>query len=481
MATGQQQVTAASPGKLWGGRFTGSLDPLMVEYNQSIYYDRAFYAQDIAGSIAWARANQKAGILSVREFSTIEDGLRKVEEEWREGRFQIRPGIDEDIHTANERRLSELIGKEMGGKLHTGRSRNEQVATDMRLWLVQELRKIETCCETLLQAMTTRAETQIDACMPGYTHLQRAQPIRWSHWLCSYAFAFASDLERLREVIRRVNKSPLGCGALAGNPFGVDRDAMAAELGFDGLMMNSLNAVGDRDFATETMQWAAMLMGHISRISEDMIIYSSAEFGFLKLADAYSTGSSLMPQKKNSDSLELLRGKSGRVMGQMTGLMMTTKGLPSTYNKDLQESVEPLIDCVKTTSDSIQILTGVVSTLTIHRAKMRAALTPDMLATDLADYLVRKGVPFRETHHISGQVVALAEKRNVPMNALSHEDLQSVDERLGSDFEFDYQKSVEMRSATGGTSLSSVREQIQVLSRMVAGKGKDENGDESFS
>ena len=277
----------------------------------------------------------------------------------------------------------------------------------MRLWLVQELRKIEAWTEDLIQVMARRAEVEINPCMPGYTHLQRAQPIRWSHWLCSYAFAFSSDLGRLREVIRRVNQSPLGCGALAGNPFGVDREAMAEELKFDGLLMNSLAATGDRKFAIETMQWAAELMGDISRISEDLIIYGTAEFGFVKLADAYSTGSSLMPQKvffglslylflyekcsqwtraddfiqKNSDSLELLRGKSGRVVGQMVGLITTTKGLPSTYNKDLQESIEPLLDCVKTVSDSIRILTGVVSTLTIFPEKMLAALTPDMLAT----------------------------------------------------------------------------------------------------
>ncbi len=220
-----------------------------------------------------------------------------MQSEWENDGFQIIPGVDEDIHTANERRLSEIVGKEIGGKLHTGRSRNEQVATDMRLWLVQELRKIETCCEDLLKAMTMRAETEIEVSMPGYTHLQRAQPIRWSHWMCSYAFAFASDLDRLREVIKRVNKSPLGLGALAGNPFGVDREAISRELGFESLIMNSLNGVGDRDFATETMQWAATLMGHVSRISEDLIIYSTAEFGFLKLSDAYSTGSSLMPQK----------------------------------------------------------------------------------------------------------------------------------------------------------------------------------------
>ncbi|KAK0513290.1 hypothetical protein JMJ35_004276 [Cladonia borealis] len=475
MSSQQAQITTSTPGKLWGGRFTEGQDPLMQKYNASIYYDRAFYRQDIAGSIAWARANKNRGILTAQEFSTIERGLNEVLKEWDTGTFKIVDEIDEDIHTANERRLSEI---EIGGKLHTGRSRNEQVASDMRMWLVEQLQTILEYLENLIKAMTMRAEIEIDVCMPGYTHLQRAQPIRWSHWLCSYAYSFSSDLERLKEVIRR---SPLGLGALAGNPFGIDREAIAKELGFAGLMMNSLNGVGDRDFATETMQWASMLMGHISRISEDLIIYSTAEFGFLKLSDAYSTGSSLMPQKKNSDSLELLRGKSGRVMGQMMGLMVTTKGLPSTYNKDLQESVEPLLDCVKTTSDSIRILTGVISTLVINPGKMLAALTPDMLATDLADYLVRKGVPFRETHHLSGQVVALAESKNLPMDQLSHADLQSVDKRLGSDFIFDYEKSVEMRTATGGTSKSSVQEQIAVLKKMLTGQSHGLSSDESFA
>ncbi|KAL9130619.1 MAG: hypothetical protein Q9217_001233 [Psora testacea] len=435
----------------------GALDPLMTEYNQSINYDRAFYHQDVAGSIAWARANHNAGIFSKDELREIVKGLLEVEAEWEGGRFEIKPGIDEDIHTANERRLSEIVGKKIGGKLHTG------------LWLVEQLRKIDCWIGDLIKAMSQRAEIEIEVCMPGYTHLQRAQPIRWAHWLCSYALAFASDLERLREVIKRVNKSPLGCGALAGNPFGVDRDAIAKELGFEGLLMNSLGAVGDRKFVVETMQWAAELMGDISRISEDLIIYGTAEFGFVKLADAYSTGSSLMPQKKNSDSLELLRGKSGRVIGQMIGLTCTTKSIPSTYNKDLQESVEPLLDCIKTVSDSIRILTGVVSTLTINPKKMLAALTPDMLATDLADYLVRKGVPFRETHHISGRVVAEAESKGVGIDQLSYEDLRAIDSRLGSDFVFDHEKSVELKTAKGGTSKSSVREQIQLLKGMITG------------
>lgn len=444
----------------------------MVAYNESIYYDRVFYSQDIRGSIAWARGNFNNGILSKEEFSEIERGLKAVEEEWRTGKFDIKPGVDEDIHTANERRLGEVIGKDVAGKLHTGRSRNEQIATDMRLWLRDELKKMEGYLEAFLKVIASRAEHEIEHVMPGYTHLQRAQPIRWSHWMLSYGLAFATDLQRLREVTKRVNRSPLGCGALAGNPFNIDRDAMAKELGFETLIYNSMAGVADRDFVVETMQWGSMVMLHLSRWAEDLIIYSSGEFDFVRLADAYSTGSSLMPQKKNPDSLELIRGKSGRAYGQMAGLMMTIKGIPSTYNKDLQESVEPMLDHVKTVGDSIQIATGVLSTLDIKPEKMLASLTPDMLATDLADYLVRKGVPFRETHHISGRVVALAEQEKTPMDKLSYEQLRGIDSRFEKDIAdmFDYQRSVEMRSASGGTSKSSVMEQIKVLKQMLDGQ-----------
>ncbi|KAF2147365.1 uncharacterized protein K452DRAFT_217430 [Aplosporella prunicola CBS 121167] len=467
-------MASSAPSKtmLWGGRFTGGLDPLMVAYNESIYYDRAFYAQDIAGSIAYARANTKLGILTEDEFQAICKGFEQVKEEWASGQFEIKSGIDEDIHTANERRLGEIIGTGIAGKLHTGRSRNDQVATDIRMWLREELRKIEAFLVDFLKVIAARADKEIDAVMPGYTHLQKAQPIRWSHWMLSYGQQFALDLQRLREVIKRVNRCPLGCGALAGNPFGIDREAVAKELGFEDLIYNSMQGVADRDFALETMQWGSMLMNHMSRWAEDLIIYSSGEFGFVRLADAYSTGSSLMPQKKNPDSLELLRGKAGRAFGQMAGLTMTIKGIPSTYNKDLQESVEPLLDHVKTVGDSIQIATGVISTLDISRDKMRAALTPDMLATDLADYLVRKGVPFRETHHISGRVVALAEKSGTPMDKLSFEQLQGIDARFEPDIveSFDYEKSVEMRSAIGGTSRSAVEQQIAVMKQMLEGQ-----------
>ena len=454
---------------LWGGRFTGGLDPLMITYNESIHFDRAIYAQDIRGSIAYARANSKIGILTHSEFQTIEKGFQQVLKEWESDSFEIKPGADEDIHTANERRLGEVIGKDIAGKLHTGRSRNDQVASGMRLWLRDELRKIEQHLVALLRVTCARAKAEIEALMPGYTHLQRAQPIRWSHWLLSYGSFFANDLQRLREVISRVNRSPLGAGALVGNPFGIDRLAIAKELGFDGIINNSMAAVGDRDFVVEFLQWASTLMQHISRWAEDLIIYSTAEFGFVRLSDAYSTGSSLMPQKKNPDSLELLRGKSGTVFGYMTGLMMSVKGLPSTYNKDLQESWEAMLKGTKATADSVQIATGVLSTLTIFPEKMKAALTPDMLATDLADYLVRKGVPFRETHHISGRVVALAEKTGKPMDKLSLEELQGVDERFGEDVmaAFDYEASVEKRTVLGGTSRKSVLEQIERLEEVV--------------
>lgn len=454
---------------LWGGRFTSGPDPLMFQYNESLSFDRRMYAQDIRGSIAYARANSKIGILTADEFAKIETGFQTVLKEWEDGSFKVVPGVDEDIHTANERRLGEVIGKDVAGKLHTGRSRNDQVVTGMRMWLREQIDELEKFLVDFLRVMCSRAKNEMDVLMPGYTHLQRAQPIRWSHWIMSYGVVFADDLARLRECRRRVNRSPLGSGALVGNPFGIDREAMAEELGFEGLVMNSMAAVADRDFIVETLQWGSSCMLHVSRWAEDLILYSTAEFGFVKLSDAYSTGSSLMPQKKNPDSLELLRGKSGRMFGLMSGLMMSVKGLPSTYNKDLQEGWEPMLDGIKTVGDSLQIATGVLSTMTIMPEKMKGALTPDMLATDLADYLVRKGVPFRETHHISGRVVALAEKEGVPMDKLSKEQLKGVDSRFGDDVMkcFNFEQSVETRTVTGGTSRKSVEGQIVALMKLV--------------
>jgi argininosuccinate lyase len=275
----------------------------MVQYNESLPYDRIFWKQDILGSIAFARANTRGGILTQHEFSEIERGFKQIAEEWSTDSFVVKAN-DEDIHTFNERRLGNIIGKDIAGKLHTGRSRNEQIATDMRLWLRDELRKLDAFLLDLIKVSVARTEQDIDYLMPGYTHLQKAQPVRWSHCVMSHAVAFASELERLRETIKRVSKSPLGTGALAGNPFHIDREGMAKELGFEGITINSMNTVADRDFAMETMPWGSSFMLKISRWAEDLIIYSSLEFGFVRLTDAYSTGSSLMPQKKNADSLE---------------------------------------------------------------------------------------------------------------------------------------------------------------------------------
>uniref|UniRef100_A0A8H7NB47 argininosuccinate lyase n=1 Tax=Bionectria ochroleuca TaxID=29856 RepID=A0A8H7NB47_BIOOC len=459
---------APAQGMLWGGRFTGGIDPLMHQYNESISIDKVLYKEDILGSIAFARANAKAGIISDDEFAKIEHGLREVMKEWEAGTFEIKPN-DEDIHTANERRLCEIAGKEVGGKLHTGRSRNEQVVVDMRMWLRERIREIEGHLIAFLRVLTARAEADIDHIMPGYTHLQRAMAVRFSHWLLSYGFNFATDLERLREVLKRINRSPLGAGALAGNAFGIDRQMMAKELGFEGITYNSMQSVSDRDFVTEFLMWGTMFMGHLSRWSEDLILYSSSEFSFITIADAYSTGSSLMPQKKNPDAAELLRGKAGTSFGHLAGLFCTTKGLPSTYNKDYQESLQAMISHVKTVSDSVQIANGILSTLTLRPERMLASLDPSMIATDIADALVRIGVPFRETHHISGRVVAKSEELGIPMDKLSLEQMKAIDGRFPDDImdAFNYEASVESRSAQGGTSRAGVLEQIQVLKAML--------------
>ncbi|TID30466.1 hypothetical protein CANINC_000977 [Pichia inconspicua] len=451
--------------KLWGGRFTGATDPLMDLYNASLPYDKKMYAQDLEGTRVYTMGLEKLGLITPEELSEIHRGLKLIHEEWANNKFVEKYG-DEDIHTANERRLGEIIGKNISGKVHTGRSRNDQVATDMRLYVRDELKKMASYLKSFIETMIKRAEREIDILMPGYTHLQRAQPIRWSHWISMYATYFTEDYKRLLQIIDRLNVSPLGSGALAGHPYGIDREFLASELGFSGVIGNSLTAVSDRDFVVETMFWSSLFMNHISRFSEDLIIYSSGEFGFIQLADAYSTGSSLMPQKKNPDSLELLRGKSGRVFGSLAGFMMSLKSIPSTYNKDMQEDKEPLFDAMLTVEHSILIATGVISTLTPNAEKMRAALSMDMLATDLADYLVRKGVPFRETHHISGECVRAAEEQNLSgIDQLTMEQFKEIDERFESDvFEtFNFEQSVERRTATGGTAKSAVLKQLSSL------------------
>lgn len=453
---------SASP-KLWGGRFTGAVDPLMEAFNASIGFDKRMWRADITGSQAYARALARSGIITMDEAQQLVVGLERVADEWAGGRFELRPG-DEDIHTANERRLTELLG-DVAGKLHTGRSRNDQVATDTRLWLLGEIATVHGHLRELIRTAVERAAAEIDLLMPGYTHLQPAQPTRWSHWLLSHAWAWQRDAQRLDELTRRVSALPLGSGALAGNPFQVDRHFLAQELGFASVAPNSLDAVSDRDFVAEFLFWASLTMLHLSRWAEDLIIYSSREFGFVIIADAYSTGSSLMPQKKNPDSLELLRGKSGRVFGELSGLMMTIKGLPSSFNKDLQEDKEPLYDGVDTVRDSLQIANGVLATLTVNAEKMAASLVPEMLATDLAEYLVRKGIPFRETHHVAGAAVRLAEEKGVALSALGVDDLRGLHPAFAADVAdvWRFEASVEQRDADGGSSRRAVAQQIESL------------------
>ncbi len=449
--------------KLWGGRFSGKTDPLMEKFQSSLQFDKRLWRADLTGSQAYARALAAAGLLSSAEAEQIVDGLEAVAAEWAAGAFTPTAG-DEDIHTANERRLTELIGP-VAGKLHTGRSRNDQVATDVRLWLRDAVATLQGHLHALIGVAVERAEAEIDLLLPGYTHMQPAQPIRWSHWLLSHATAWQRDALRLDQLAERVNVLPLGSGALAGTPFAIDREALATSLGFAAVSANSLDAVSDRDFIAEFLFWASLMMLHLSRMAEDLIIYSSREFGFVTLADAYSTGSSLMPQKKNPDSLELLRGKSARILGGLTSLMALLKGLPTSYNKDLQEDKEPLFDAVENVGGALQIAAGVLASLTTHPAPMRAALAPEMLATDLADYLVNKGVPFREAHHVAGAAVRMAEVQAIPLTELTVEELLTLHHAFDDDVAavWSMESSVERRDVTGGTSRRSVLEQAQKL------------------
>lgn len=446
---------------LWGGRFSGTPDETMRRFGDSIAFDARLYAADIRGSIAWARALARAGLLTAAECAQIVAGLEQVRAEFDAGAFEIKPG-DEDIHTAVERRLGERIGP-VAGRLHTGRSRNDQVATDLRLYLLDRMTVLDKDVAGLQQAIVDKAEAHLDVLMPGYTHMQQAQPILFGHYLMSFFWKFQRDRERLADVARRASVLPLGCGAIAGTPFAVDREALATDLGFAAVAENSVDAVGDRDFVAEFLAWAALVQAHLSTLAEDLIIWASREFGFVTLDDAYSTGSSLMPQKKNPDPLELMRGKTGRIIGQMSGFLATLKGIPSGYNKDLQEDKEPLFDAVDTLALELPVATGVIRTLRVNAEQMAAALDDGMLATDLADYLVRRGVPFRESHHIVGQAVKRAEALGVALGQMALDEYQAIHPAFGEDVHavFDFRRSVEMRKARGGTAPDAVRAQIQ--------------------
>nr|KAF6365794.1 argininosuccinate lyase [Pipistrellus kuhlii] len=438
---------ASESGKLWGGRFVGAVDPIMEKFNASIAYDRQLWEVDVQGSKAYSRGLQKAGLLTKAEMDKILQGLDKVAEEWAQGTFKLNPN-DEDIHTANERRLKELIG-ETAGKLHTGRSRNDQVVTDLRLWMRQNCSTLSGLLRELIRTMVDRAEAERDILFPGYTHLQRAQPIRWSHWILSHAVALTRDSERLLQVQKRINVLPLGSGAIAGNPLGVDRELLRTELKFGAITLNSMDATSERDFVAEFLFWASLCMTHLSRMAEDLILYGTKEFSFVQLSDAYSTGSSLMPQKKNPDSLELIRSKAGRVFGR--------------------EDKEAVFEVSDTMGAVLQVATGVISTLQIHRENMVQALSPDMLATDLAYYLVRKGMPFRQAHEASGKAVFMAETKGVPLNQLSLKELQTISPLFAGDVSqvWDYGHSVEQYAALGGTARSSVDWQISQVRALL--------------
>ncbi|MBI3942810.1 MAG: argininosuccinate lyase [Chloroflexi bacterium] len=453
---------------MWGGRFQGETDERMWRFNASIRFDWRLWRADIQGSRAWARGLAKSGLISQAEEAQLLQGLEMVAAEFAAERFAFQAG-DEDIHTAVERRLGELVGRDVAGKLHTGRSRNDQVATDLRLFVQEAVGQVQGYLRALQQALVDQAQAHLDVLMPGYTHVQRAQPVLFSHWLMAYFQMFRRDAARFEQIVAG-STLPLGSGALAGNALGMDRDFLAQALGFGSVSQNSMDGVSDRDFVVEFLFAAALCQVHLSRMAEDLILYSSAEFGFVEIDDKYATGSSLMPQKKNADSLELLRGKTGRLVGRLTGFLTVLKGLPMTYNKDLQEDKEPLFDALDTLELALPVAAGVISTLKVKPERMAAALDDGMLTTDLADYLVRKGLPFREAHAVVGRVVRLglemdAALRDLPLVAyqrlspLFEEDLYRV---------FNFQASVAQRDVTGGTARSAVERQIAAAREEMA-------------
>ena len=445
--------------KLWGSRFAEQTDALVHRYNASIGFDARLYDEDITGSVAWAEGLAAAGLLTADERDALLAGLEAVRAEFAAGAFAIVPD-DEDIHSAVERRLTELVAP-VGGKLHTGRSRNDQVATDFRLWLMRACDRLDVALRELQAALADSAAA-LDLPLPGYTHLQHAQPITWGHWALAHFWPLARDRQRFAAARRSAAVLPLGAAALAGTAFAIDRAALAARLGFGDVTANSLDAVSDRDFAAEFLFAAALLGVHLSRLAEQLILFSSAEFGFVRLADAYTTGSSIMPQKKNPDTLELTRGKSGRLIGHLTGFLATLKGLPSAYDKDLQEDKEPVFDAADTLELALPVMAGLLRTLELRPERMAAQLEAGLLATEVADYLVRRGLPFREAHQVVGRVVRLSEERGVAITELELEALQAISPHFGPDVAdaMTVPAALAARDLPGGTGPGAVRTQL---------------------
>ena len=454
---------AKASNQMWGGRFASGPAAIMEAINASIAFDSKLYAQDIRGSIAHSEMLAEQGIISAEDQHKIADGLNTILSEIESGAFTFSARL-EDIHMNVEARLAELIGP-AAGRLHTARSRNDQVAVDFRLWVKEEMLRVEAALTALIEAFLDRAQEHAASVMPGFTHLQTAQPVTFGHHCMAYVEMFARDLSRTRDAIERMDESPLGAAALAGTGFAIDRHMTATALGFREPTRNSIDSVSDRDFALEFMSVAAICATHLSRLAEEIVIWSTPQFGFVRLSDQFSTGSSIMPQKKNPDAAELVRAKTGRINGDLIGLLTVMKGLPLAYSKDMQEDKEAVFDAAETLDLMLAAMTGMVRDLSVDTAAMkRAAGSGYSTATDLADWLVREaGLPFREAHHVTGRAVALAESRKVGLEKLTLAELQAIDARVEAGV-FDVlsvNASVKSRSSFGGTAPNEVRRQVR--------------------
>ena len=458
---------------LWGGRFAAGPDALMEAINASIGFDRRLYACDIAGSKAHAAMLADCGIISEEDAAAIGQGLDTILQEIESGSFEFSAAL-EDIHMNVEARLAELIGA-AAGRLHTARSRNDQVATDLRLWVRGAIDGLDADLTDLQSALIDKAEAHADTVMPGFTHLQSAQPVTFGHHMLAYVAMVGRDRARFSDARGRVNESPLGAAALAGTSFPIDRAQTAAALGFDRPMANSLDAVSARDFALEFLAACAICATHLSRLAEEIVVWSSAQFGFVALSDSFSTGSSIMPQKRNPDAAELVRAKAGRIVGALTGLAVVMKGLPLAYSKDMQEDKEPVFDAADSLAVCIRAMTGMIREMTVNGDRLHAAASAGFAtATDLADWLVRElGMPFRDAHRVTGALVKLAEARGVGLDGLTLDEMQGVEPRVtGAVFDvLTVQYSVASRTSSGGTAPENVRAAAVAARAALAGRG----------
>jgi argininosuccinate lyase len=458
--------------RMWGGRFATGPDAIMEEINASIGFDQRLYRQDIAGSIAHATMLAEVGILTQADRDAIVTGLKAVLAEIETNTFTFSRAL-EDIHMNVESRLKDIIG-DAAGRLHTARSRNDQVATDFRLYVRDAIDTLLAQVKTLQLALVKRAEAEVATIMPGFTHLQNAQPVTLGHHLLAYVEMLGRDYGRFEDARKRLNESPLGSAALAGTPYPIDRDMTAKALGFDRPTANSLDAVSDRDFILETLSAASLCAMHLSRFAEELVIWSSAQFGFVKLSDKFTTGSSIMPQKRNPDAAELIRAKVGRIMGALTALMMVMKGLPLAYSKDMQEDKEVAFDALDSLSLSLAAMTGMVEDLVANRDRMRASANAGFsTATDIADWLVKQvNIPFREAHHITGQIVALAEQKGMTLEGLTIEDFKFIDHRIDSRIHkvLTVEASVAARKSYGGTAPENVALQAARWKELLTGE-----------